>query len=95
MRGLLRLDLDNSPFLFLVFGEFLVGVGKESREANMELDLAASFFFLRKAPNSCGPDGSALRSLSLPRADHSLFQENHEGGKDGEREEGARLPDEQ
>jgi len=80
MRGLLRLDL-KFAFLVLVFGEFLVGVGKESREANMELDLAASFSSCARRRIRGGPDGSALRSLHFH--ERSLtFQENHEGGKD-------------
>jgi len=52
MRGLLRLDLDNSPSVSRI-RRVPRRCRKRSRaKANMELDLAASFFFLRKAPNS-------------------------------------------
>jgi len=94
--GLVAPGFGQFAFLFLVFGEFLVGVGKGVARSEHGVGLGGQLLLLAQGAEFVADlTDRALRSLSLPRADHSLFQENHEGGKDGEREEGARLPDEQ
>jgi len=94
MRGLLRLDLDNSPPVSRI-RRVLVGVGKGVARSEHGVGLGGQLLLLAQGAEFVADltDRPFDRFHFHEQITH--FSRNHEGGKDGEREEGARLPDEQ